>query len=58
MNIQHMKLLPGSGVFDTARIGQYLRSQPHVRPTPGRDDQFGAGLIRPRTALFGFGIRK
>jgi hypothetical protein len=41
-----------------AIVEQVIRSTALDLGAPGRDDEFGYGLIQPRTALFGRGIRK
>ena len=41
-----------------AVVEQIIRGTALDLGTTGRDDEFGYGLIQPRTALFGRGIRK
>jgi serine protease len=41
-----------------ALIEQMIRKTARDLGAPGRDDEYGYGLIQPRTALFGSGIRK
>jgi subtilisin family serine protease len=41
-----------------AQVESIIRDSAHDIGRPGKDDEFGYGLIQPRTALFGKGIRK
>jgi serine protease len=40
------------------QVEQIIRTTAKDLGTPGRDDSFGYGLIQPRTALYGYGIRR
>jgi serine protease len=56
-------LLVTRGVTTPAAIEQLIRKTAKFLGTPGatnanRNDEFGFGLIQPRPALFGYGIRK
>jgi len=56
-------LLATQGVKTPAAIEQLIRRTAKFLGAPGatnanRNDEFGFGLIQPRPALFGFGIRK
>jgi serine protease len=42
----------------SAQVEQIIRTMAKDLGTAGRDDSFGYGLIQPRTALYGYGIRK
>ena len=50
-------LLYSQGITDPAALEAIIRKTAKDLGTPGRDDLFGDGLIQPRTALFGFGIK-
>ncbi len=41
-----------------AQVEQIIRATAKDLGTTGRDDSFGYGLIQPRTALYGSGIRR
>jgi serine protease len=41
-----------------AQVEQLLKNTARDLGTPGRDDQFGFGIVQPRVALFGFGVRR
>jgi subtilisin len=41
-----------------AGIERIIRASARDLGTPGKDDFYGYGLIQPRTALFGRGIRR
>src|SRR5258708_17280059 len=56
-------LLSTQGIKTHAAIEQLIKKTAKFLGTPGesnprRNDEFGFGLIQPRPALFGFGIRK
>ncbi|HEX9367719.1 MAG TPA: S8 family serine peptidase [Vicinamibacterales bacterium] len=56
-------LLSAQGVKTPAAIEQLIKKTAKFLGTPSaasasRSDEFGSGLIQPRAALFGFGIRK
>jgi serine protease len=51
-------LLMSQGLNNPAAIEQLIVLSAEDLGSPGRDNEFGYGLIQPRTALFGFGIRK
>jgi serine protease len=51
-------LLMTQGVTSPAAIEHLIRQTARDLGAPGRDDEFGYGLIQPRTALFGFGIKR
>jgi serine protease len=56
-------LLSAQGITAPAAIEQLIKKTAKFLGTPGaasatRNDDFGFGLIQPRAALFGFGIRK
>jgi serine protease len=56
-------LLASQGVTKPAAIEQLIKKTAKVLGTPAasganRNDDFGFGLIQPRNALFGYGIRK
>ena len=51
-------LLASQGVTSPRAIEAILKSTALDLGTSGRDDSFGHGLIQPRAALFGMGIRK
>jgi len=50
-----MSQVPG---ITPAQIEQLLRSTARDLGTSGRDDSFGFGLVQPRDALYGLGIRR
>jgi serine protease len=41
-----------------AMVEQLLKDTARDLGTAGRDDSFGYGLVQPRTALFGLGVRR
>jgi serine protease len=41
-----------------AQIESIIRATARDIGAPGKDDEFGYGLIQPRSALFGLGIRR
>jgi serine protease len=51
-------LIMSQGITSPAAIEKILAASALDLGTPGRDDQFGYGLIQARAALFGLGIRK
>jgi serine protease len=51
-------LLMSQGIGNPAAIEHLIVISAKDLGAPGRDDEFGQGLIQPRAALFGFGIRK
>jgi serine protease len=50
-------LLMSQGITDPKMVEAMIKASAKDLGTPGRDDEYGAGLIQPRTALFGLGIR-
>jgi serine protease len=51
-------LLISQGVTNPAAVEGLLKGTARDLGTPGRDDEFGYGLIQPRTALLGFRLGK
>ena len=51
-------LLVSQGVTSPRAIEAVLKSTALDLGAPGRDDSFGFGLVQPRAALFGLGIRR
>jgi len=51
-------LLVSRGVTDPKAIERVIKGSALDLGAAGRDDQFGYGLVQPRTALFGFGIAR
>jgi subtilisin family serine protease len=51
-------LLWARGIRSPATIEALLRQTAFDLGSPGKDDTFGYGLVQPRTALYGLGIRK
>ena len=51
-------LLWSRGIRTPATIESLIRQTALDLGSPGKDDTFGYGLIQPRAALFGLGIRK
>jgi hypothetical protein len=51
-------LLARQGIGDPVTIQALLQKTAEDLGTPGRDDQFGWGLIRPAEALKGLGLSK
>jgi serine protease len=51
-------LLVSQGVTSPRAIESVLRATALDLGTPGRDDSFGYGLIQPRPALYGLGVRR
>jgi serine protease len=51
-------LLVSQGVTNPKAIEAILKTTALDLGTPGRDVSFGYGLVQPRTALFGMGIRR
>lgn len=51
-------LLMSQGIKDPKAVEAVIKATALDLGSPGRDDQFGYGLIQPRTALFGLGIIK
>ena len=49
-------LLSSQGVTNPAAIEALIKATARDLGAPGRDDEYGFGLIQPRTALRGFGI--
>ncbi|MEO7192552.1 MAG: S8 family serine peptidase [Vicinamibacterales bacterium] len=51
-------LLMSRGVTDPKAVEAVIKASALDLGTPGRDDQFGFGLIQPRVGLFGFGVKR
>jgi serine protease len=51
-------LLVRQGITDPAAVKKAIEATAEDIGTPGRDDQFGYGLIRPAEALKGLGVNK
>lgn len=51
-------LLITQGVTAPAAVEALIKQTAKDLGPPGRDNEFGFGLIQPRNALFGFGIRR
>jgi serine protease len=51
-------LLVSQGIRDPRAIEAVLKSTAKDLGAAGRDDQYGFGLVQPRTALFGLGIAR
>jgi serine protease len=51
-------LLMTQGVTSPAAVEHLIEQTAKDLGAAGRDDQFGYGLVQPRTALFGFGIKR
>jgi serine protease len=51
-------LLVSRGVTNPAIIEALIKATALDLGAKGRDDEFGYGLIQPRAALFGYGLRK
>jgi serine protease len=51
-------LLIRQGITDPAAVKKAIESTAEDLGAPGRDDQFGNGLIKPAEALKGLGISK
>src|SRR5262249_6366738 len=51
-------LLMSRGVTSPADIEKIIKGSAKDLGQPGKDDVFGYGLIQPRAALFGLGIRR
>jgi serine protease len=56
-------LLYSQGITKPPAIEQAIKKSAKFLGTPGaadptRNDDFGAGLVQPRAALFGLGLRK
>ena len=50
-------LLMSRGFTNPATVESILRQSAKDLGTPGKDNEFGYGLVQPFTALFGLGIR-
>jgi serine protease len=51
-------LLMSQGITDPKVVEAAIKASAKDLGTSGRDDDYGAGLIQPRAALFGLGIRR
>jgi serine protease len=51
-------LLFSQGVKNPAAIEALIKATAKDIGAPGRDNEFGFGLIQPRAALRGFGVAK
>jgi serine protease len=51
-------LLMSQGVTSPKAIEAIIKASALDLGSPGRDDEYGYGLVQPRTALFGLGISK
>jgi serine protease len=51
-------LIISQGVTSPAAVEALIKKTARDLGSTGRDNEYGAGLIQPRTALFGFGIAK
>lgn len=51
-------LLMTQGVTSPAAVEHLIRQTAKDLGAAGKDDEYGYGLIQPRTALFGFGIKR
>ena len=51
-------LLMQQGITDPAAIEAAMKQFATDKGTPGRDDQFGYGLINPRATLRGLGLAR
>jgi serine protease len=51
-------LIISQGVTNPAVVEALIKKTARPLGAPGRNDEFGYGLIQPRAALFGFGIAK
>jgi serine protease len=51
-------LIISQGIKNPAAVETLIRRTAKDLGTPGRDNEYGFGLIQPRAALFGFGIAK
>jgi serine protease len=51
-------LIMSQGITNPAIIEALIKRTARDLGPPGRDDEYGYGLIQPRAALFGFGIAK
>jgi serine protease len=49
-------LIMSQGVTNPAAIESLIKKTARDLGKPGRDDEYGFGLIQPRAALFGFGL--
>jgi serine protease len=49
-------LLMAQGVTDPAAVEALIKATARDLGSPGRDNEFGFGLVQPRAALFGFGV--
>jgi serine protease len=51
-------LLMSQGITKPAAVETLLKRTARDLGAPGRDDEFGFGLVQPRTALFGLGLAR
>jgi serine protease len=51
-------LLISQGVTAPAAVEALIKTTARDLGTPGRDNEFGFGLVQPRPALFGFGLAR
>jgi serine protease len=51
-------LIMSQGVTNPAAVEALIKTTARPLGTPGRNGEYGFGLIQPRAALFGFGIAK
>ena len=51
-------LIMSQGVTDPAAVEALIKATARDLGPPGRDDDYGFGLVQPRAALFGFGVAK
>jgi serine protease len=51
-------LIASQGVTAPAAIESLIKKTARDLGTPGRDSDYGYGLIQPRAALFGFGVAR
>jgi serine protease len=51
-------LLRSQGVTNPAAIEALIKKTARDLGTTGRDDEYGAGLIQPRVALYGYGVAR
>jgi subtilisin family serine protease len=50
-------LMMSRGITDPGQVESIIVQNAKDLGEPGKDDEFGHGLIQPRDALFGRGIR-
>jgi serine protease len=51
-------LIIGQGITNPAAVEALIKATAKDLGKPGRDDEFGQGLIQPRAALYGFGLAR